>query len=96
MDSFTQRPDLPGEIYDIASLIEAASKLSPTSGERRDIQRSRAARRGESEQDFLRRYKSAYGEDFNQDYDKELGYKVLDNTDPAFQQGEDRPITQQE
>ena len=96
MDSFTQRPDLPGEIYDIESLIEAASRLSPTSTERRDIQRSRAARRGESEQDFLRRYKSAYGEDFNQDYDKELGYKVLDNTDPAFQQGEDRPITEQE
>ena len=96
MDSFTQRPDLPGEIYDIESLIEAASKLSPTSAERRDIQRSRAARRGESEQDFLRRYKSAYDEDFNQDYDRELGYKVLDNTDPAFQQGEDRPITEQE
>ena len=96
MDSFTQRPDLPGEIYDIESLIEAASKLSPTSSERRDIQRSRAARRGESELDFLRRYKSEYGEDFNQDYDRELGYKVLDNTDPAFRQAAERPITEQE
>ena len=45
MDSFTQRPDLPGEIYDIESLIEAASKLSPISSERRDIQRARRARR---------------------------------------------------
>lgn len=96
MDSFTQRPDLPGEIYDIESLIEAASKLSPTSSERRDIQRSRAARRGESEQDFLRRYQSEYGEDFNQDYDRELGYEVLDNTDPAFRQAAERPITEQE